>query len=179
MKKILILSILLQLVVPQVAFAKKPKVNLGDLNIGELVLPTEVEKLPRKSGSIYYSKSVKNKVLIPTNFWGEVNTSGLHFVPQGTSLINGLSLAGGPTGSADISTVQVTRNSKGKFRTLRFDLQGGGDEDAHTFPLRPGDVIFVKKDHFYEDRTYYTTLISVATTILTGILLYRQVEDNN
>ena len=111
MKIILILSVLIQSIITPLAFAKQSKTTLSDLNIGELILPTEVEKLPKKSGSIYYSKSVKNKVLIPTNFWGEVNTSGLHFVPQGTSLINGLSLAGGPSGSADISTVQVTRNT--------------------------------------------------------------------
>lgn len=172
MKKILISTILVQFLLSPIATAK----NLGHVNIGELVLPTEVDKVPKKSGSIYFSKSVKNKVLIPTNFWGEVNSSGLHFIPQGTSLIKGLSLAGGPTGDADISSIQVTRNSSKKFKVMTFDLHGGGDKDAHQFSLKPGDVIFVKKERFYENRAYYTSLISVGVTILSGILLYNQVR---
>lgn len=173
MKKIISSILSIQILISPLAMAKK------NINIEELVLPTEVESLPKKSGSIYYSKAVKNKVLIPTNFWGEVENSGLHFIPQGTSLIKGLSLAGGPTGDADISEIQVTQNSNPKFSIKKFNLNGGGDLAAHRYELQPGDVIFVKKERYYEDRTYYTSLISVAATLLSGILLYREVQRSN
>ncbi len=148
------------------------------VDIEELVLPTEVESLPKKSGSIYYSKAVKNKVLVPTNFWGEVENSGLHFIPQGTSLIKGLSLAGGPTGDANIEDIQVTQSASKELKTIKFDLTKN-DIEAHRYTLQAGDVVFVKKERYYEDRTYYTSLISVAATLLSGVLLYREVRDSN
>ncbi len=153
--------------------------NSLKVDIEELVLPTEVESLPKKSGSIYYSKAVKNKVLVPTNFWGEVENSGLHFIPQGTSLIKGLSLAGGPTGDANIADIQVTQSADKELKTIKFDLTRNDNLDAHRYTLQAGDVVFVKKERYYEDRTYYTSLISVAATLLSGILLYREVRESN
>lgn len=173
MKKILIIIAISQLFLSANAFSS----NLGDAGVGDLVLPTEVRKLPKKSGAIYYSKSVKNKALIPTNFWGEVHTSGLHFIPQGTTLIKGLSLAGGPKGTADISEVQVQRNTSKGFKTLKFDLENGGDIKAHTFPLKPGDVVFIKKDRFYENRNYYTTLLGVLATVISTSIIYDEINN--
>ena len=71
----------------------------------------------------------------------------------------------------------MTRKIGEEVITKHFDLRKGGDDNAHQYKLAAGDVVFVERERFYQDRAYYTSLISVATTILTGILLYRQVED--
>ncbi len=150
----------------------------GKINLQEVLLPSDIGELGKSSGSIYYSKSVKDKALIPTNFWGEISRSGLHFIPQGTSLVQGLSLAGGPTSTAKLHSVAVTRkiNNSQQIEKFVFDLEEGGDLTAHDFELRPGDIVFVEKSHFYENRAYYTSLIGVLATILSGVLLYDKVK---
>lgn len=146
-------------------------------NIRELALPSEVDNISKRGGSIYYSPSVKGKVLIPVHMWGEVRNSGLHFVPLDTNLINGISLAGGPTGSSDLEDVIVTTTRDGKRERMKFDLTEGGDLSLEDFKLQPGDTVFVEKDNFRLDRAYYTSLFGVVLTLLSSILLYRQVKN--
>lgn len=151
--------------------------NNSSYNLDQLVLPSDVEGLGKKTGSIYYTDSEKNKVLIPAHFWGEIRLAGLHFIPTGTSLVKGLSLAGGPTGRAMLDNIRISRKEDNKLFKYNFDLSEGGDVEAHAFTIKPGDTVFIEKSTYSEDRAYYTSLISVAVTILTGILLYRRVED--
>lgn len=146
-------------------------------NIRELALPSEVEKLGKKTGSIYYSPSVKGKVLIPVHMWGEVRNSGLHFVPLDTNLLNGISLAGGPTSAGDLADVLVTTTREGKRERLEFDLSSGGNLGLEDFKLRPGDTVFVKKDNYLVDRAYYTSLFGVVVTILSSILIYKRITN--
>ncbi len=145
-------------------------------NIRELALPSEVDKISKQSGSIYYSPSVKGKVLIPVHFWGSITKTGLHFVPLDTNLINGISLAGGPNSNADLDDVRITSNRDGKRESFQFDLNEGGELALEDFKLRPGDTVFIKKDTFTESRGYYTSLIGVVATILSSILVYREVK---
>lgn len=144
----------------------------------DLALPSDTKDISKGSGNIFYNPSVKGKVLIPVNIWGEVNKSGLHFVPIDSTLTTGLSMAGGPTTQADLREVRVMRKENGKFDTIDFDLSKGGEEEAHALVLRPGDSIFVERERFYENRAYYTSLVSVVLTVLSSILLYREVQKN-
>ncbi len=152
-------------------------ISAQNLRVKELVLPTEVKDIMKKGGSVFYSSGAKSTALIPTNIWGEVKNSGLHYIPQKTNLIKGLSLAGGTTGSADLDEVIVSRNNKGQWKNFEFDLTGGNNQ-ALQFELQPGDVVQVKKDHFYENRTWYTSLLSVAATLISTALIYQQVKDD-
>ena len=76
-------------------------IKKSNYNIRQLALPSEVEDIGKSSGSIYYSPSIKGKVLIPVHFWGSVKKTGLHFIPVDTNLISGISLAGGPAGLSE------------------------------------------------------------------------------
>jgi len=146
-------------------------------NIRELALPSEVTGLGKKSGSIFYTPSVKGKVLMPVHFWGEVSNSGIHFIPVDTSLINGISIAGGPRSEGNLDNVKLMRAEKGKIKEFTFDLSSGGDEKAYRQILKPGDTIFIEKSNFFENRSYYTSLVGVFATILSSILIYRQVKN--
>jgi hypothetical protein len=148
-----------------------------DLNLQELALPSEVKDINKQSGAIYYNNSVKNKVLIPAHIWGEVNRPGLHFVPNDTTLIKGLSMAGGPSGSAKLTEVSLSRNTNdGQVKQYVFDLKTGGELDAHLFKIEPGDSIFIKRDHFLEDRNYYTSWIGIVISIISTIVLLQKVD---
>lgn len=149
-----------------------------ELDINVLALPSEVKDIGKSGGAIFYSPSIKGKILIPVNIWGQVQKSGLHFIPLETNLVQGISLAGGPTSSANLERVKISRtNNKGGIDSEKFDLRYGGGKEASLKILRPGDTIFIEKSTFSEDRAYYTSLFGVVATILSTILIYRQVKD--
>lgn len=155
------------------------KAQEADYDLSKLTLPSEVKSMGKGSGSIFYSPSIKGKVLIPVHFWGYFTKPGLHFVPVESTLLEGVSYAGGPNPSAKIDNVRLMRKSKvGSISNSYFDLEKGGTNEAALLELRPGDMVFVEKDHWYENRAYYTSLIGVVATILSSILLYRQVQKN-
>ncbi len=174
-KKIITVLLCLNLSLISLTYAQDKMDN--NLSLQEITLPSEVKDLGKQSGSIYYNNSVKNKVLIPTHIWGEVIRPGLHFIPTDTTLIKELSMAGGPSGSAKIDDIILTRTLRdGKVSQHEFNLSEGGALDAHAFKLEPGDSIFVKKDQFREDRSYYTSLIGIAISIISTVVLLQSVK---
>jgi hypothetical protein len=150
--------------------------TISGLNLRQLALPSEVKSLPKFSGAIYYSPSVKGKVLMPVHVWGEVNRAGLHFFPVDTSLIQGLSLSGGATANGVLDEVRVQRVVDGTVTQTEFNMRKGGDPESYNFKLKPGDTVFVARNRFYENRAYYTSLVGVIATVLSSILLYRAVR---
>lgn len=155
------------------------QVLAAEIDLQDLALPSEVKDLGKATGAVYYSTTNKNKPLMPVHMWGEVNRSGLHYIPVDTKLVKGLSFAGGGTGNADLEEVTVTRIVKGKASKKEFDLSGGGSIEAHDYVLQPGDTVFIANDRFYTNRAYYTSLVGVAVGILSSILLYQRIEDQN
>lgn len=148
----------------------------SDFDLKKLALPSEVEDLSKTAGSVYYSPVVKDKVLIPVHIWGAVQRPGLHFVPIGTNLVEGLSLAGGPTTQANLKRVRLTREQEMGVEGKHFNLSRGGQEDAFSLELSAKDTIFVERSTFSEDRAYYTSLVGVVATVLTSVLLYREIR---
>lgn len=179
MKTVKLFLISYSLLFNSFAFAKSTKnkkLKGTNFDIRELALPSEVENIRKSPGAIFYSPSVKGKALIPVHFWGQVERTGLHFIPVDTNLLSGLSLAGGPKDNGILSRVMVTTKRSGKREKLEFDLEEGGTVDAVDFSLRPGDTVYIKKDTFLQNRNYYTSLIGVVATILSSVLLYREVK---
>ncbi len=148
------------------------------IDLNELALPSDIKDVGKRGGAVYYSTTSKNRPLMPIHFWGEVKNSGLHYIPVESKLVKGLSMAGGGTSQAKLSDVFVTRVEDGKVKRLEFDLNEGGTRDAYDFTLRPGDTVFIKKDTFRQDRAYYTSLVSVAVSIISGVFLYIQIENS-
>ena len=168
-----ILSILTLLFVSNPAYSKnQTKKSSHNYNIRELTLPSELKELGKSSGSIYYSSPIKGKVLIPVHIWGAIGKSGLHFLPVDTTLVQGISFAGGLSTGAISDDIRITKKIKNKIFNYSFDLSDGGKKEAHAYQLAPGDIVFVEKSHFYENRAYYTGLIGVAITILSTVILY-------
>lgn len=149
----------------------------AELNLQEIALPSDVKDIEKHSGSIFYNNSVRNKFLIPVHMWGDIKQSGLHFIPTDTTLIKGLSLAGGPSNSANLNDIVVIRNSPdGKFKETSFDLSDGGDAKAHQFKMESGDTVFIRKETFYENRNYYTSLIGIFLTVLSTFVIVQKVK---
>lgn len=174
LKNILVTLLILQIIMFQsVAFSQEKGAGV---NLRDLALPSEFEGIKKESGAVYYSGTSKGKALIPVNVWGEVNKAGLHYLPIDTDLVLGLSLAGGPKSTAELSKIKVTRNTKDQITEYKFDLSEGGTPEAYKLKLEPGDTVFIEREYFYENRAYYTSIVGVVATILSSILLYRQVK---
>ncbi len=175
MKKLFIsLLVVFQMLNAPLLLAEEAKATAGAFK--DFALPSEFEGIKKEAGAVYYSASSKGKVLIPVNVWGEVNKTGLHFVPIDTDLVQGLSLAGGPKSTASLDKIKLTRNVNGKIEEFKFNLEKGGTPEAYQLKLSPGDTIFIEHDYYYDNRTYYTGLFTVFATILSSIILYRQIK---
>jgi len=177
--KVLLLNLSLLLSSGTVFAQNKKPADKVDYDLSRLALPSETKNIGKSAGSVYYSPSIKGKVLIPVHFWGYFQRPGLHFVPVETSLLEGISYAGGPNPQARIDNVKLMRKGdKGGFDNNFYDLEKGGNNEAALKTLRPGDMVFVEKDYWQENRAYYTGLIGVVATVLSSILLYREVKKN-
>jgi hypothetical protein len=174
-KNILVTLLIVQIIIFQsLAFSQEKSTGI---NLRDLALPSEFEGIKKEAGAVYYSGTSKGKALIPVNVWGEVNKAGLHYLPIDTDLVLGLSLAGGPKSTAQLSKIKVTRNNNNQISEYKFDLSEGGTPEAYKLKLEPGDTVFVEREYFYENRAYYTSIIGVFATVLSSILLYRQVKN--
>ena len=68
-----------------------------------------------------------DQILMPVNVWGEVRNPGLHMVPWDSDLRDALSAAGGPTSSADLSSVKIVLQGINIEYDLSEYLAGEGD----------------------------------------------------
>jgi len=172
LKKLFSFIIVAAFLSPSFTWAAPDSIDLQDL-----ALPSEVKDLAKNSGSVFYSATSKNKTLMPVHFWGEVGKPGLHFIPVDSKLVKGLSFAGGGNSNAKLEEVVVNRYDSGKVKRFEFDLGEGGDVDAHEYVLKPGDTVFVERDRYIENRAYYTSLFSVALTIISSIFILKRIEE--
>jgi len=146
------------------------------ISLKDLALPSETQNIEKKPGAFFFSPTSKGKVLVPVNFWGEVAITGIHYIPIDSDLVTGLSLAGGPKSTARLDNITLTRKQENTVKQYSFDLTKGGETDAYKMKLGPGDTVFVERSFYVENRTYYTSLFGVIATILSSVLLYREVK---
>lgn len=156
--------------------SSKENPEAASYNLQELAFPSEVKDQGKFPGAIFYSPTVKNKVLIPVNMWGEISKPGLHFLPIDTTLVKGLTLAGGATSLGKLENIRIIRRENDKQVGYTFDLSEGGDAASNEFSLKQGDVVFVERDQFIQNRAYYTSLIAIGVSILSGILIYINIQ---
>jgi polysaccharide biosynthesis/export protein len=89
----------------------------------------------RDGDTIYVPRFDPNRIFVS----GQVRTPGAYSVPENTTLLQALALAGGPTERAALGRVSVIRLVKGKQTTVKSRL-----EDI----VRAGDTIIVPERRF-------------------------------
>jgi protein involved in polysaccharide export with SLBB domain len=85
--------------------------------------------------TVYVPRFDPNRVFVS----GQVRTPGAYSIPENTTLLQALALAGGPTERAALGRVRVIRLVKGKQTTVKSRL-----EDT----VRAGDTIIVPERRF-------------------------------
>jgi len=111
-----------------------------------------------------YIISEGQQLQIVVHIWGEVNRPGQYLVPDGTNLLELISLASGPTQFSNLGSVKLTRElvttksqSKdkrvnrqtiAKKKVIEIDLKEYlNNTNSETLPiLRPGDVVLIQRN---------------------------------
>jgi hypothetical protein len=110
-----------------------------------------------------------SRLLIEVHVWGEVNKPGLYRVPDGSTVLDAISLAGGPTQFAALSKVKLTHPEGVSPRRQKIDLdkysdgRNGGDLPV----LKPGDMITVPRNarFFWKDAVQILADIAIIVNV--------------
>ena len=96
----------------------------------------------------YYTPGEQEKeLMIIVHVWGEVNQPGKFVVRDGTSLVDILSEAGGPTRYANLKHVYVAHKGDQKEHVEIHNLRNYIEKEKTYIPsILPGDVIVVKRN---------------------------------
>ncbi len=86
-----------------------------------------------------------DEILMPVNVWGEVRNPGIHMVPWDSDLRDALSAAGGPTSSADLSSVKIVLQGI----NMEYDLSDYLDGEGAPLPgLEPDATVYVSASSY-------------------------------
>jgi polysaccharide export outer membrane protein len=118
------------------ATSKVIRVNLRefekDIERGELARNVELID----GDTIYVPRFDPNRVYLS----GQVRNPGAFSVPEGTTLLQLLTLAGGPTEAASLGRIRIVRMEKGKQVTI--------NKVKMDYVVQPGDTVIVPERYF-------------------------------
>lgn len=81
-------------------------------------------------------------LLITVNLWGHVQKPGIYSIPSSFGLVDLLSSAGGPLGTARLNDVRIIRKNQEVITINLEEFIKTGNKDL-LVSLQPGDVIIV------------------------------------
>lgn len=131
----------------------------------------------------YYNYSDPGKVNIEVNVWGYVKNPGKYLIPKGTTVIDLISFAGGPSTEAELDKIRLYRPkndsigvSRDKISIIDFnDLiwdEKVKDKDYRINPvLEPGDMLLLPGSPRYFFRENLTFIMSISSFLLSAAIL--------
>ena len=132
-----------------------------------------------------YIYSDENKLQIMVHIWGEVNRPGQYIVPDGTNVLELISLAGGPTEYSNLGNIKLTREvmsnsnntNKVQKEIIKIDLKNYlSKEYSNQIPvLQPGNVVKISKNNWFRYQTVIR-LISQAAIIVQALYFYSRID---
>jgi len=120
-----------------------------------------------------YYLGTEQELMIRVHIWGEVHTPGEYLVPDGTTVLDLISKAGGPTEYASLHKVRITHAVARSPRHLILDLKAYLEKDDYGPPpvLLPGDVVQVPWNRWYRwtrlsrIASHLTTMVSIVYSV--------------
>ena len=113
-----------------------------------------------------------DQLKILTYIWGQISRPGLYIVPDDTDLLTLMSLAGGPTVDAKLTTIRIVRSSAfGDEEIITVDMKKYLETGDHEMipRLMPGDAVIVQGTSFYAFSRVVSFLANVAIVISTYV----------
>jgi polysaccharide export outer membrane protein len=118
----------------------------------------------------------ENMIEFSVSVWGEVRRPGLYSVPEGTTLLDLISLAGGPTSAAKLNDVSLVRSAgvaTGRKSVVEVNLDdfiSQGDPQVQTL-LIPDDTVVIKAKRttsLLKWTSFVSVLALVANVVVNG-----------
>lgn len=125
-----------------------------------------------------YYLGTEKELMVRVHIWGEVCTAGEYLVPDGSTVLDLISKAGGPTEYASLRSVRLThlQAHSPRFRTVNLDDYLQKDEYPSPPVLLPGDVVRVPSNRWFQWNRLTRIAANVAT-IAGAIYWYWQITD--
>jgi len=142
------------------------------------------DKPPTKNGAAEFTfQPYPGAALMPVNLWGSIGHGGIYRIPVHTDLYTLLSLAGGPSESAELSEISIQRSDKSGQRHVQLINLESNLKSKTSGPiptLEPNDVIFIpKKEPLISSNTMLTlTVVSTALTIIVSYFTIKALTKN-
>jgi len=75
-----------------------------------------------KGANEYFASNPEGRIMIKVQVWGDIPLTGVHHVPDKTTLIDLLGIAGGPNGDIEDAEFTVRRKVVGKtsLKTIKY-----------------------------------------------------------
>jgi hypothetical protein len=168
LKKSLILLTFI-ILIPIVSFAQNENLQIGGT----------LNKLYQSQAG-YYDYSEPSVVNIKVSIWGFVKYPGKFIIPAYSSIKDLISYAGGPTDEARLEELRILRTNDDSSQTIiRINYKDFlMDTEVKTIntseKLKAGDVLLVSGYPRFYLRDYISVAFSVASLLLTLIILIRQ-----
>jgi len=152
-----------------------------------LTLPCIGQQKQRIQNQYMLTEEQQMKLQIVVHIWGEVNQPGQYVVPDGTTVLELISMAGGPSNFSNLKDVKLTReetytanNSKLMRRKIIYrinmDTYLNKNRMERIHVLKPGDVVQVKRNSWFRFESFLKIITQLAI-IIQG-LYYSGIIDN-
>jgi len=106
---------------------------------------------------------------IEIHVWGEVNTPGVYRVPDGSTILDVISKAGGPTQYAALGRVKISHAIGQTPRTekVNLDMYLNKERAASLIVMRPGDAVMVPRNarFFWKDAISFVADLAVIANV--------------
>ena len=106
---------------------------------------------------------------IEIHVWGEVNTPGVYRVPDGSTVLDVISKAGGPTEYAALGRVKISHALGHAPRTEKVNLDKYLNKDRadSLMVMRPGDAVMVPRNTrlFWKDAISFVADLAVIANV--------------
>ncbi len=109
------------------------------------------------------------RLLIEVHIWGEVNSPGMYRVPDGSTVLDLVSRAGGPTQYAALSRVKLatSRENRRHNSSINIDRYLNTTREVEIPVLKPGDTVMIPRNarFFWKDAVRFVADLAVIVNV--------------
>jgi hypothetical protein len=147
------------------------KIRLALLPLALLVLGSSfmlAQDAPSFTKEEFYMDAGQ-RLLIEVHVWGEVNSPGMYRVPDGSTVLDLMSRAGGPTQYAALSRVRLSSNDGAKRlnQKINIDRYLNSTKQVDIPVLKPGDTVMIPRNarFFWKDAIGFVADLAVIANV--------------
>ncbi len=137
-----------------------------------------------------YNFGEKDKINIEVSVWGYVNFPGKYIIPKGSTLVDLISFAGGPTVDAKLDDVRLFRPKNDTLNVTADELIKIDYDDIfwskkvlnkknRNFVLIPGDILVFPGEPRLFFKDHYSLILSTTAVLISLAILVLSITNKN